>query len=206
MKLDSKYAHELLMEAEKVSPGGYVKHSLTVGEAAYRIASRLNLDADKARALGYIHDIGKIYGAPFDQHIARGYEFLIDKGIDEEYANICLVHSYLENDIDCTAGTVDPSSYGYQFRKDFIKNHEYTIYEKIICLCDLTCKDEFLTLEERLIDLAVRKGINKNTERHIKAAIKLKEKIEILIGAQLYSLFPEIADRLIQSSNKAFVK
>jgi HD superfamily phosphodiesterase len=47
MKLDSKYAHELLMEAEKVSPGGYVKHSLTVGEAAYRIASRLNLDADK---------------------------------------------------------------------------------------------------------------------------------------------------------------
>jgi hypothetical protein len=37
MKLDSKYAHELLMEAEKVSPGGYVKHSLS--------ASKFNLEA-----------------------------------------------------------------------------------------------------------------------------------------------------------------
>lgn len=199
MKLDSKYAYDLLMEAEMVSPGGYVKHSLLVGEAAFRIATKLGLDADKARSLGYVHDIGKIYDKPFSQHIVKGYELLINKGIDEEYANVCLTHSYLNNEIDCTAGTVDPDSYGYQFRKDFIKNHEYTIYEKIICLCDLTCKDQFLTLEERLIDLVLRKGVNENTGYHIREAIKLKEYIEGLMGVQLYSLFPEIIERISES-------
>lgn len=33
----------------------------------------------------------------------RGYEYLKNKGYDEEYANICLTHSYLNNDVTCSA-------------------------------------------------------------------------------------------------------
>ena len=36
----------------------------------------------------------------------RGYEYLKNKGYDDKYANICLTHSYLNNDIVCTAGGV----------------------------------------------------------------------------------------------------
>ncbi len=203
MKINSIEAHELLMDAKKKNDGRYIEHSICVGEAAARIAEKMNLDSDKARTLGYLHDIGKRYGQPFTSHVAKGYEYLISIGIDEEYANICLTHSYLNNDIDCTAGgIVDPQTYKYEFRKDFIKNHQYTWYEKIINLCDLICSNEFLTLEERLIDIMNRRGVDTNTQYHIEYAIKLKEEFDQILGISIYSLFPEIEERLFESKRK----
>ncbi len=201
MKLNSKEAYNLLMEAKSISDGGYIEHSLRVGEAGSRIAKSLGLDEDKARTLGYIHDIGKRYGAPFEQHVARGYEYIISLGYDEEFANICLTHSYLNNDIDCTAkGYVNPNSYKYDFRKEFIKNHEYTIYEKIINLCDLMCTEEFLILDERLIEIIGRAGAFPNTKYHVSEAKKLKNEIDTLLGFNVYTLFPEIEERLFNSN------
>ena len=49
--------------------------------------------------------------------------------LDENKANICLTHSYLNNDVYCTAGGIPRD---IPFRTEFIKNHKYTIYEKII--------------------------------------------------------------------------
>ena len=51
---------------------------------------------------------------------------LKELGYDEEYYNICLTHSYLNNDIVCTAGGV-PNPKNNPFLTDFIKKHEYTI-------------------------------------------------------------------------------
>ena len=199
MKLNSDEAYKLLMEAKKISNGGYVEHSLRVGEASARIAESLGLDSDKARTLGYIHDIGKRYDKPFTSHVVMGYEYLMSLGIDEEYANICLTHSYLNNDIDCTAGgIVNPETYKYSFRKEFIQNHVYTLYEKIINLCDLMCTSEFLILEERLIEIMARKGVDINTQYHITEAIKLKQEFDKLLGYSVYSLFPEIQQRLFK--------
>jgi len=207
MKLNSNEAYRILMKAKEKSDGGYIEHSLVVGEAASRIAQELNLDVDKARTLGYIHDIGKRYGFPFDLHDIQGYEYLIDLSIDEEYANICLTHSYLNNDIDCVAGGyINPDSYKYNFRKEFIKNHEYTVYEKIINLCDLMCTNAFLTLDERLVDLITRKGAHKNTQYHVIEAVKLKEEIEQELGESIYSLFPEIVDRIGKDTNSKILR
>lgn len=208
MKLNSNKAYEILMKAKEKSDGGYIDHSLVVGEAAERIAQELNLDGDKAKTLGYIHDIGKRNGFPFDLHDIQGYEYLLNLGVDEEYANICLTHSYLNNDIDCVAGGyIKPDSYKYEFRKDFIKNHEYTIYEKIINLCDLMCTNEFLMLEERLVDLITRKGAHKNTQYHVIEAGKLKEEIEKQLGKSVYNLFPEIVNRIgTDKNNKVMTK
>jgi len=127
MNLTSEKALELLEEAEKMNPGRWVKHSKKVGEAAARIADRLGLDVDKARAMGYIHDIGKRFGRRAI-HTIEGYQFLISLGYDNEYANICLTHSYLNGDINCTAGGFPSKKCkGYQFRLDFLKEHEYTL-------------------------------------------------------------------------------
>ena len=154
---------------------------------------------DKAIAMGYIHDIGKREGPPFIGHIVKGYDYLIQLGYEEEIANVCLTHSYLNNDINCTAGGVPKTdAYGYDFRKKFIENHSCTIYDNIIQLCDLFCTDKFMLLEERLIEIMVRRGVDSNTVYHIKEAIKLKQTIEEKMGCSLYSLFPEIIERIKQ--------
>ncbi len=189
MKLTSAKALEMLENAKgKTKDDGWIYHSICVGNSAGKIAKALNLDEEYAKTLGYIHDIGKSVGE-FCSHVINGYNYLKELGYDEEYANICLTHSYLNNDVNCTAGGV-PSD--IPFRTEFIKNHEYTIYEKIINLCDLMCTSVNLTLEKRLVDLMVRRGVHENTVYHIKEAQKLKKEFDDMLGYNVYNLFPGV--------------
>ena len=73
---------------------------------------------------------------------------------------------------------------------------EYTIYEKIINLCDLMCTTKLQSLEQRLIDLLLRHGVYKNTHYHLIEVYKLKENLDNLLGYNLYNLFPEIKENL----------
>lgn len=192
MKLTSIEARKILENARsKAESTGWIDHSICVGDSAGRIAEALNkkgydLDIDKAITLGYIHDIGKMVG-PFHGHIMNEYEYMKNQGYDEEYYNIYLTHSYLNNDINCTAGGIPDD---IPFRTNFIKNHEYTIYEKIINLCDLMCTPKVYTIDKRLIDIMIRRGVYSNTQYHIKETYKLKEYFDNLLGYNLYDLFP----------------
>ena len=143
-----------------------------------------------------MHDIGK-YNGESQGHVIRGYNYLKDKGYDEEYCNICLTHSYLNNDITCTAGG-GPKPEDNPFLTDFIKNHKYTIEEKLINLCDLMCprENKVYTIDKRLIDLIIRKGAYSNTQYHVKETYKLKEYFDSLLGYNLYDLFQEIKENL----------
>ena len=193
MRLTSQEALKLLEEAEKLTSDlGWIKHSKCVGETAEIIAKKLNLDTDKAKTLGYIHDIGKRTGE-FKNHVMNGYNYLKELGYDDEYCNICLTHSYLNNDYMCTAGGIPTD---IPFRTEFIKNHEYTIYEKIINLCDLMCTSIVNTIDKRLIDILIRRGAYENTQYHVKETYKLKKYFDDLLGYNLYDLFPEIKDNL----------
>lgn len=202
MILTSKEARELLeIERKKTKDDRWIEHSICVGDSAGRIAKALNengydVDIDKAITLGYLHDIGK-YNGESQGHVMRGYEYLKNKGYDEEYANICLTHSYLNNDILCTAGGV-PDKEKNPFLTDFIKNHEYTIEEKLINLCDLMCPqgNKVFTIDKRLIDIMIRRGAYSNTQYHVKETYKLKEYFDNLLGYNLYDLFPEIKENL----------
>ena len=139
MKLTSIEARELLEKERKIQTNDrWIEHSICVGDTAGIIAKALkekgiSVDVDKVITLGYIHDIGK-YNGESHGHVMRGYEYLKEKGYDDEYCNICLTHSYLNNDIICTAGGV-PNPEDNPFLYNFIKQHEYTIEEKIINLC-----------------------------------------------------------------------
>ena len=191
MKLTSEKALEILGEIEKtVENKNWIIHSKCVGDSAGKIAEKLGLDIDKAKCLGYVHDIGKAVG-DFKNHVMNGYNYMKELGYDDEYANVCLTHSYLNNDVNCTAGGVPED---IPFRTEFIKNHEYTIYEKIVNLCDLMCTTVNLTLEKRLVDIMIRKGVHENTVYHITEAQKLKKEIDDMLGFNVYNLFPDVLD------------
>ena len=202
MKITSKEARSLLEIERKTSQDDrWIEHCLSVGDSAGKIAKALNengynVDIDKTITLGYLHDIGK-YNGESHGHVMRGYNYLKDKGYDEEYCDICLTHSYLNNDIICTAGGV-PNPEDNPFLTEFIKKHEYSIEEKIINLCDLMCPqgEKIYTIDKRLIDLIIRKGAYSNTQYHIKETYKLKEYFDKLLGYNLYDLFPEIKEDL----------
>lgn len=202
MKLTSKEAKEILENyIGKTESDMWIEHCICVGNTAGKIAEALNIkgynvDVDKAITIGYVHDIGK-YNGESHGHVMRGYEYMKEKGYDEDYCNICLTHSYLNNDIICTAGGVpDPNK--NLFLTNFIKNHEYTIEEKIINLCDLMCPQggKIFTIDKRLIDIMIRGGAHTNTQYHIKETYKLKSYFDDLLGYNLYDLFPEIKNNL----------
>ena len=202
MRLTSKDARNLLEEERKKSNDDrWIEHCICVGDSAGRIAKALNengydVDIDKTIILGYLHDIGK-YNGESHGHSVREYEYLKSKGYDDEYCYICLTHSYLNNDIVCTASGV-PNPQDNPFLTDFIKNHKYTIEEKLINLCDLMCPqgNKIFTVDKRLIDIMIRKGAYSNTQYHIKETYKLKEYFDSLLGYNLYDLFPEIKENL----------
>lgn len=202
MKLNSKEARKLLEEERaNQKDDRWIEHCICVGDSAGKLAKALQekgieVDVDKAITLGYIHDIGK-YNGESHGHVMRGYEYLKEKGYDLEYCNICLTHSYLNNDIICTAGGV-PNPDDNPFLYNFIKQHEYTIEEKLINLCDLMCPqgNKVFTIDKRLIDIMIRRGAYSNTQYHIKETYKLKEYFDNLLGYNLYDLFPEIKENL----------
>lgn len=193
MKLTVEKARKMLEEARgKALDDHWINHSICVGDSAGKIAEKLNLDVDYAKTIGYIHDIGKSVGE-FREHVMNGYNYLKELGYDDEYANICLTHSYLNNDVYCTAGGIPRD---IPFRTEFIKKHEYTIYEKIINLCDLMCTDVNMTVDKRLIDIMLRRGAYENSQYHIKETYKLKQYIDEQLGFNVYDLFPSIKDNL----------
>lgn len=188
MDLTSEEALLLIEKYKTKENEQIINHSICVANCASKIAASLNLDIDKVKTLGYIHDIGKLIDIT-KEHSICGYEFLKKIGYKEDYANICITHSYLNNDYFCIAGEIPKD---IEFRTYFIKNHKYTIYEKIINISDLMCTTKILTLDKRLIELMLRKGIFENTLYHVKESYKLKQYFDDLLGFNLYNLFDNI--------------
>ncbi|MDO5003500.1 MAG: HDIG domain-containing protein [bacterium] len=193
MKLTSKKALEMLNDAKgKTITDLWITHSICVANIASIIAKELSLDVDYAKTLGYIHDYGKAVG-DFSKHDINGFNYLKDLGYDEEYYSICLTHGYLNNDVMCAAGGIPED---IPFRTEYIKAHECSIYEKLICLCDLMCTQEMIGIDKRLIDVIIRYGAYSNTQYHVKETYKLKEYFDNLLGYNLYKLFPDIVKYL----------
>lgn len=195
-KLNSKTAYKLLTENIikeekdlKEDKNRWILHCIYSGIAAGRIAERMGMDSDYATALGYIHDIGRRISHP--KHIVEGYYYLKSLGYDKE-ARICLTHSFIDNDITLAAGPF-PKEKTYEMLNSYLKEEECSDYDNIIQLCDLFCLETgFTTLEKRILDISLRKGVFPSSKRHFKKALVLKEKLEKRIGCNLYELFPEI--------------
>ena len=168
----------------------WVLHCVFTAIASKRIAEKLGLDANHAMALGYIHDIGRKVSHP--DHAIEGYNYVRREGYPK-YAGICLTHSFIDNDINMTAGGGPNTPQKYELINNYLMTHQCTIYDNIVQMCDLFCLETgFTTVENRLLDITKRKGVYPNSLNHFHKAMELKERLETQMGCSLYDLFPEI--------------
>lgn len=202
-----KQALDLLEEARVASPRNkwWVIHSLGVGDSAGTIASAMNksqsdnsawrtLDPEKVTILGYLHDIGK-RGEDWVVHPYEGYRFLQSLGLNEEYCQICLTHSFVNNDAFCMFSEfMQPER--DKFVIDYIAKHEFTLEEKIVSICDMMFGTAMWSLDKRMIDVISRHGTCDKTQERIQEVYKLKSYLDQLLGYNLYDLFPEIKENL----------
>lgn len=192
-------AEDLLLEAQKLNPGPWVKHSMYTAQAAKLIAENCpNLNPETAYVLGLLHDIGRRFGITSMRHSIDGYRFAMSKGYTL-LAQICLTHSHPLKLIDEACGKWDCSIEEYTFVEDFLNSTKYDDYDKLIQLCDaLALPSGFCLMEKRLMDVALRHGIHKYALEKWKATFELKKHFEKLMGKSIYAVLPGVMENTFE--------
>jgi len=188
-------AERLLSEAEAKNPGGWAAHSRYVARAARNIAElHPNLDAEAAYTLGLLHDIGRQEGVTDLRHILDGYTFL-ERLSYSGAARVCLTHSYPLKDIKAGSGNWDGSSEELAFVEAFLNGLEYDDYDRLLQLCDaLAWPSGFVLIEKRLVEVALRYGIDIMTVEKWRAFLSLQAHFEKAIGRSIYSVLPGVVE------------
>lgn len=185
-------AKMMLNEAQKLSPTPWVEHSLNVAEAAKLIAEEIpGMDSKKAYILGLLHDIGRRAGRWGMRHAVDGYDYLVSKGY-EDAARICITHvSFEYNNEKVVVGNWDDFKEAKTFALSYLTKIEYNDYDNLIKLCDsLSLPEGFCLIEKRLIDMALRGGVNEYTLPRWKSTFEIKEYFETKMGKSIYSVLP----------------
>ena len=160
-------AHALayLDEARRLNDGGWIVHSLAVGTAAERIASHIDgLDAERAFVLGALHDIGRRFGEMGMNHVILGYHFLLEEG-----------------DIEAAED--------YAFLDSFLQARTYTLYDRLIQLCDaMATGDGIVAIERRMMDIMLRYGIDETSLPRWRQLFAMKAEFEQRMGCSVESV------------------
>lgn len=149
-----------------------VGHCLFVGEACRVLADALGLDADRAMAVGTLHDYGRRVDGTLG-HVLRGFELLSDAGWMQESLG-CLTHSFLcggrcaSNEVAERGFYVDEAGKPC-WEADAVRDHvtafldaySYTDYDRILNLADLMATSYgIVPPAERIRDIATRRTID----------------------------------------------
>jgi len=185
----------ILDEGSRLNPGPWIEHSLYVGKAAELIAKEDKaLDGNTALVLGMLHDIGRRYGISDMRHCIDGYKFAEEKGYTL-LARICITHSFQLKSIDAVFGKWDCSDKEYKFVKEYLDNVKFSAYDKLIQLCDaLALPTGYCLMEKRMLDVAMRHGVNEYTIEKWKATFEIQKYFEERIGKSIYSILPNVVE------------
>ena len=189
-------AHRLLAAASARNPGPWEQHCRVAAATARDIAAHhAGLDPERAYVLGLLHDIGRGAGGPGVadvRHILDGYYLLRDLG-HMGAARICLTHSFPIKQTDAFASAWDCPPHEKQFVQAFLDAAEYTAYDRLIQLCDsLSLPTGPCLLEKRLVDVALRHGLNALTLDKWRAFLAIKAEFDAATGGSIYRLLPEV--------------
>ena len=205
MKIPSlEQANLMLQEAKKLNPGPWIAHSLNTAEAARIIASHVPaLNHEYAYILGLLHDIGRRYGITDMRHVLDGYQYLCSQGFDDA-AQICLTHSFPQQNTKSFAGVWDCSDDEKQIVEKLLQSYTYTDYDKLIQLCDcLALPSGFCLMETRFIDVAMRRELNENYRERWQAYFDLRDEFSKRLGFSVYKLLPGIIENTFGFSERS---
>ena len=177
------------------NPGPWVEHSRSVAENARRIAEHTDcIDPDTAYTMGLLHDIGRAASVSGIRHIFDGYDRMIALG-QPTIARICLTHSFPLKNIRAFQGSFDCSKQQLAFLQRFLDSCSYDNYDRLIQLCDaLSLPSGACILEKRLVDVALRHGINDLSLEKWSAFLQLKQHFDRLCRCNLYTLLPNVLE------------
>ena len=189
MTITRELALACLDEARRLNDGGWIVHSLAVGTAAERIAAHIvGMDAERAFALGALHDIGRRFGEMGMNHVILGYRFLLAQG-DTEAAEICLTHSFPVQEITAVNGGWDLAAEDYAFLDSFLQTRTYTLYDRLIQLCDaMATGDGIVAIERRMMDIMLRYGIDETSLPRWRTLVAMKADFERRVGCSVESV------------------
>jgi HD superfamily phosphohydrolase YqeK len=195
MKIPSlREAEKLLTEAEQLNPGPWVAHSRSVALAARCIAEHSSLDADAAYIMGLLHDIGRREGITKMRHTLDGYRFLQGLGFDDA-ARICITHSFVLKNMEAHEGRWDCSDEELKSITDFVNATEFDDYDKLFQLCDaLALAEGICLLEKRIVNVALRIGVNGQTVAKWKALFEVQKELEQKMGQSIYKVLPGVVE------------
>ena len=191
---DAETAERILTEAERKSPGPWGQHSRNVAQAAKNIAECCpGLDAQKAFVLGLLHDIGRREGAKGMDHVLDGYRYCMSLGFPD-CARICITHSFPSGDIREAQGPWGSEEYR-QSAGEILAAIRYDDYDRLIQLCDAVGDASgFCLIEKRLIDVALRNGVDGFTQKKWKAHFSIKDHFESMMGKSIYAVLPGVVE------------
>ncbi len=194
MKIPSVHeAEKILTEAEMMNPGEWVSHSRVAARCAKTIAEHCDgLDADAAYIFALLHDVGRRIGVCGVRHVYEGYMFMLERGYDD-IARICLTHTFPFPDVWKISGRDDLSLAELEYLQAELNKIKYNDYDRLIQLCDaIAYNDGPCTVEKRLIDVAIRRGINDYTVEKWKAFLNLRDYFNKKVGGSIYALFDNL--------------
>lgn len=181
---DREYAVSILEWASLQNPGRWVDHSHYVAQAAETISIAMkqtgfDIDPNKAYICGILHDIGRYKG--FTESVLHSYDgyLLLKKKGYEGNANICISHSFpikteLIEAVNGWATIPDPIK---NEMIEIMNNIEWTIYDKLLTLCDALAEaNGFTIIERRLVSVAIRNGTTEDVPKHWKGFLKICKK------------------------------
>ncbi len=189
-------AIEILEDASSKNPGLWVQHSFRVAEGAELIAQNIDdLDSELAYVLGLLHDIGRREGVYGMRHSIDGFNFAIEKGY-EDVARICLTHvSFLHDNEPVIVGKWDGSIEERTFVIDYLSKIEESDYDRLIKLCDyVSLPNGFCLIEKRLVDTALRGGVNSFTVPRWNSTFEIKQYFEDKLGKSIYEILPNVVE------------
>jgi hypothetical protein len=177
-------------------PGPWVPHSVHVARAARALAERLpGLVPSAAYVLGLLHDLGRQAGDTDLRHALDGFRFLEAEGFPDA-ARICLTHSLPAplTDLRAVQGRWDVTPAERRFIRRYLETATLTPYDRLIQLCDLLALPSGPVLvEQRLVDIALRRGLTAYTLTHWRAALALRRDLELELGTSVYRVIPDLA-------------
>ncbi len=191
---DPETADRELRLADSLNPGPWVGHSHHTGLACRYIAARHpGLDADKAYALGVLHDIGRRVGIVSTRHGLEGYRYARSKGWDD-VAKICLTHSYALHHVESEIGAWDVSPEERAFMTRYIAAAEYDDYDRLLQRPHLALESGFCLLDKRWWTWrAATAWTNTPCQRD---AVRDQAAFEARMGCSIYDLLPGVQETL----------